>query len=833
MPNDYAVVLGLSRYPTLGEPPDSAADLNGPDNDADAVYAWLKSVGIPDENIKLRKSSQFTPFNPPDAGKPTRDEINECFVWLDQIAQNNKGAGKGLKVGRRLYVYASGHGFSPKRNQGCLFAANATPRYGVTSNVSSWFEWFQDANYFDELVLWMDCCMNRMSLLPPGDVPLVPIVSPNASGPAFIAFAAQRPLKAAEAPVPEDAGRVHGLFTWALLEGLRGAAVDEYGMVTSNSLANRLRNSLRPRMSPADLNDLDVSKEPDILREDVGLVFARGLAPRAYETTLTFSAGIGQQGRLWSGRPPRVSQTFTIEPAVQLSLAPPGLYLVDSPAAGLRQGLEVTGASSVAISETGAAVRDSTGSVFSVGITPAEPGTEIFVIDERFRLIDHNSGRLQARLPFGIYKIKTRVARSVKEKVFLLDENQPDLQGVASVPVLAAAPLPATVLHHEYHEAAAVSAPAVDVVKAPGAAITVMARVWTQAGHPAAVFQPWLGVKIVDEGGKTVADLERDGTRDTGGDPFAVCSLSVRPGIYFLRQHLANRQDVEQSLVVPENWHLRAFILRVGEPGRQTLSPYPRVSLMMHRTDRDFRLDDPARKGMEIARVALADERAILDNELEALLLLKFEDPVAGIIGGHLLLIENERNPRRDIGLLDEVVKNLRLLVGNEHPDVECLSLRCPDESLRRNTAVRLPPLYQRSWKLLIEASQNNPALVPKKLWDRIQAQSSLPPYLVWASDAESKAASREAIVEALLQVAAAAVPALAGKPAHAELLQFGRALADRPEAKPLKKAILAAAAQAASRLQVPPSVIKSFGNDLISKDHRVIRSHRSPSARA
>src|SRR5262249_1842576 len=150
---------------------------------------------------------------------------------------------------------------------------------------------------------------------------------------------------------------------------------------------------------------------------------------------------------------------------------------------------------------------------------------------------------------------------------------------------------------------------------------------------------------------------------------------------------LENGREMEQSLVVPENWSLRVFLLRIVEPGGQTLSPYPRLSLMMHAIDSPFRLDDPARKVMEAARGALADERAILNEQLEELLLLKFEDPLAGIIGGHLLLIENERDPKRDIKLLNVAVKNLRSLVGNDHPDVECLSLRCTDESLRRTTA--------------------------------------------------------------------------------------------------------------------------------------------------
>jgi hypothetical protein len=264
-------------------------------------------------------------------------------------------------------------------------------------------------------------------------------------------------------------------------------------------------------------------------------------------------------------------------------------------------------------------------------------------------------------------------------------------------------------------------------------------------------------------------------------------------------------------------------VLRLVEPGGEALSPYPRLSLMMHRVGTPFNLNDPARKIMEVARVALADERSILSDELEQLLLLKFEDPLAGIIGGHLLLVEHERDPRRDIGLLDVVVKNLRTLVGNEHPDVECLSLRCLDEGLRRKTALRVPPLYQRSWRLLFEASQHNASLIPKKMWDRMQAHASFPPYLIWAPDKDSKAASQEAIVNALIKVAVPALAATLPIPASTvkaamDLTEFGGRIAASPGFDKLSKSLLAVAMQHAEQLQLPPSALKALEKVVGSK---------------
>ena len=105
----------------------------------------------------------------------------------------------------------------------------------------------------------------------------------------------------------------------------------------------------------------------------------------------------------------------------------------------------------------------------------------------------------------------------------------------------------------------------------------------------------------------------------------------------------------------------------------------------------------------EKARVALADERPLLSAELSRLILEKFDNPLAGIIGGHLLLIGYERPGSPWLDLLNEVVTNLRDLVGFEHPDVEALSLACPDLKLRTELPLRAAPMFERSWRMMLD----------------------------------------------------------------------------------------------------------------------------------
>src|SRR5215471_9206759 len=110
--DDYAILIGISHYPELGEG-GTSADLAGPENDVEAIAVWLKSDAggaIPEENIRVIKTSTYPP--PPATiaanAHPRPDELERELTALDGIAQKNRQAGKGLRVGRRLYLFMSG-----------------------------------------------------------------------------------------------------------------------------------------------------------------------------------------------------------------------------------------------------------------------------------------------------------------------------------------------------------------------------------------------------------------------------------------------------------------------------------------------------------------------------------------------------------------------------------------------------------------------------------------------------------------------------------------------------------------------------------------------------
>ena len=169
---DFAVVIGIKDYPGFEKPgPLAPAPLLGPENDARAFYDWLicsDGGGLPEENVKLIVSSLFRPpFPNVKKARPVITEVQEAFEDLQDIADENRKRREGWQVGRRLYIYMSGHGFAPKSddNETALLMANATadrvgPIYHLLGKYTA--DWFYKVRFFEEVLLFMDCCRNLL-----------------------------------------------------------------------------------------------------------------------------------------------------------------------------------------------------------------------------------------------------------------------------------------------------------------------------------------------------------------------------------------------------------------------------------------------------------------------------------------------------------------------------------------------------------------------------------------------------------------------------------------------------------------------------------------------
>src|SRR5215217_962996 len=288
---DYAIVVGVARYPQLSDE-GVASDLEGPNNDAEAIHSWLVDQQdggrLDPDNVKVIRSAQFDPFDPQDP-QPAVASIEKNLKWIEQQTSDTPG--------NRLYLYFSGHGFAPVLEEGALFTAEATLISPAYVYAHSWLRWFRKAQRFRETVLWMDCCMNYQQSIPVNEVVMRSKIGTGVPGPVFMALGAQ--TKSALEHVMPD-GQVHGVFTWTLLKGLQGGAADQRGRVTGESLRAFLYTAM-PDFLPEEVKNAAAVDLQPFVRADEGMFFRRLQERPKHRVHLTLPvAAAGQELKVWT-----------------------------------------------------------------------------------------------------------------------------------------------------------------------------------------------------------------------------------------------------------------------------------------------------------------------------------------------------------------------------------------------------------------------------------------------------------------------------------------------------------------------------------------------------
>src|SRR5262249_34988766 len=154
--------------------------------------------------------------------------------------------------GRRLYIFLAGHGIEPRGNVGAalLTAEAAVGRFQLHICGKSYADWFYNAAYFDEILLFMDCCRDNAWTTTANLVPADPKYVDPGDRKYFYAFATKWSRRSRERKF-EDDGQYHGIFTKALLEGLYGAASDpDTNSITAFSLQEYLRHNIADFLGP-------------------------------------------------------------------------------------------------------------------------------------------------------------------------------------------------------------------------------------------------------------------------------------------------------------------------------------------------------------------------------------------------------------------------------------------------------------------------------------------------------------------------------------------------------------------------------------------------------
>jgi hypothetical protein len=279
--NDWALVVGIANYPNYGDSPTQPNNLRAPINDATAVEQFLR-VDLGVKNITLLTSvlnNGVVWGNPPP--RPVRFDIERWLKDLVLLSSANVAAGKGPQIGRRLYIYLSGHGLATERFRRALVTADAFSHTFIDHVlVTSWQESLSNSRFFSEYVLFIDCCSQAQVTLIPS-LPAFQITGALVPPPPqVIACAAKYPLQAVELPLG-DGGEYHSVFTYELLRGLRSAAINPTtGGIRTNDLAAYLYKAVAVHID--NLPDkTGISREPDFLSSDDMEFVSPTIAPAA------------------------------------------------------------------------------------------------------------------------------------------------------------------------------------------------------------------------------------------------------------------------------------------------------------------------------------------------------------------------------------------------------------------------------------------------------------------------------------------------------------------------------------------------------------------------
>jgi hypothetical protein len=388
-----------------------------------------------------------------------------------------------------------------------------------------------------------------------------------------------------------------------------------------------------------------------------------------------------------------------------------------------------------------------TSNKLTLEIQASDSATELFVIDGDHHLVDRGIGMLTTKpLDPGIYKIKARVGFETREQHVVLREPG---QKVVLPPFAFASPalLRDTSKTHEYQVAAAeTESHNVHFDKGQGSTIFIFARAWTPSQiQPSALrsINPAAGLSLCDQGGNTITYLETAGRVDNQvRDPWAACNVQLNPGLYRLSLALPSGERLEQTVVACPGWQTQVFLLQ-RDYGDSRRADLPKASVLMAQ-GMGFYNGDVGMRQAELARLGLTNERKVLSSEVREMLRTKFENPMLGIYGAHLLLLE--QSP--DMDLLRMVVNNLQGLLQYQHPDVEALALAI---DVSGGYSFTVPPMLRRSWSLVVNATITRPDLVPAASLAASAAQNlwSEEPWLVWHEPAPAVATPPNAVTTA------------------------------------------------------------------------------------
>ena len=207
----YAVLVGVKEYV-------SGDNLNYPADDVESLQTVLLQIGYKPENIICLTS------NNPLKTQPLKVNIDEAIESVLAKA----------KEGDTVIIFMSGHGLDVNgQPQFCPTDTTKTDLLervmATTVSINSILKQFSECKATQKLMI-VDACRNDPTAkLPAGTLPMPPLVSPPKGG--ILVQSCDKGETSIESKVYK-----RGIFSYALLQGLCGAAKDPDGDITLQTL---------------------------------------------------------------------------------------------------------------------------------------------------------------------------------------------------------------------------------------------------------------------------------------------------------------------------------------------------------------------------------------------------------------------------------------------------------------------------------------------------------------------------------------------------------------------------------------------------------------------
>jgi uncharacterized caspase-like protein len=295
----YAVVVGINCYPDIRH-------LNFARQDAEAFARWLQEPhggGLPKKNIGVVKATADARRGQTrrEQAVPTRARVFKMLYKFRKEVDAHLEEHPEDWEQTRLYFYFSGHGIAPVPRDAALLMADAgSDWYGENISCAKLLDFFITNQPFHEIVVFADCCREYVGNAPLGDVPWTLVKRDNGHVLSVLGCATYFGDIAYEPSPEENANpdQQRGYFTQALLEGLKGQAVDDpiTGVIDSNSLANYVRQRVQ------DLTEhRKYPQKPEMPTDPAAPIIFRQQAQPQHEVRLKFVTPYAGKAQLHNG----------------------------------------------------------------------------------------------------------------------------------------------------------------------------------------------------------------------------------------------------------------------------------------------------------------------------------------------------------------------------------------------------------------------------------------------------------------------------------------------------------------------------------------------------